>query len=337
LLRYILRRLMLIVPTFFGITLVVFTITRLVPGGPIERAIADAQEARGKVMSVANGGPALSEEQLEQLKAYYGFDKPILVGYFEWLGRVIKLDLGESSRYGEPVWDAIKERLPVSIYYGVISVLLTYLVCVPLGILKAIKHGSKTDHVTSFMVYAGYAVPSYAFALILLVLFASRWELFPLGGFHSDEFSDLDMWGKAKDLAYHSVLPLVAYMIEGFAVTTFLMKNALLDNLASDFVRTAIAKGLNFRQAVMKHAFRNSLIPIATHFGNNISAVLAGSFLIEKIFNINGFGLLGYEAVVERDYPTVMGILVISAFLQLLGNLLSDLCVAFVDPRVEFK
>ena len=213
---------------------------------------------------------------------------------------------------------------------------LTYLICLPLGVMKAIKHESWIDNVSSILVFTGYAIPSYVVAVILLVVFGSELEWFPLGGFVSDDFEDFTFFEQVKDLIYHSVLPMTAYVMGSFAVTTVMMKNSLMDNLAADYVRTAMAKGLTFRQAIVRHALRNSLIPLATHFGNNISVILAGSFLIEKIFNIDGFGLLGYESIVERDYPIVMGILVISALLQLIGNILSDICVAAVDPRVQF-
>jgi microcin C transport system permease protein len=169
------------------------------------------------------------------------------------------------------------------------------------------------------------------------VLFASHWELLPLGGLVSDDFEDFNLLGKLVDLARHTILPLAAYVLGSFTVMTFLMKNTLMDNLSADYVRTAIAKGLPFRKAVFQHALRNSLIPIATSFGNNISIILSGSFLIEKVFNINGMGLLGYESVLERDYPVVMGILVISSLLFMIGNILSDICVAVVDPRVNFE
>ena len=177
----------------------------------------------------------------------------------------------------------------------------------------------------------------FVVGIVLIVLFSSNLDWFPLGGFTSDEFEDYTFWGKALDIAYHSILPLIAYMAGSFAVMTFLMKNSLMDNLSADYVRTAIAKGVEFKSAVFKHAMQNSLIPIATSFGNNISVILAGSFLIEKVFNIDGFGLLGYDSVLERDYPVVMGILVLSSLLQLIGNILSDICVALVDPRVQFR
>ncbi|NRA63856.1 MAG: ABC transporter permease subunit [Pseudobacteriovorax sp.] len=333
--QYLLRRLLLIPPTFLGLTFLVFVITRFVPGGPVERMIAEMQES-----AASSGQDAaqidLDEEQIAQLNEYYGFDKPIIISYGIWLGRVFQGDLGASSRYGDPVAEIIGSRLPISIFYGVTSMLITYFICLPLGIFKAIKHQSVFDNLSSSLVFIGYALPSYVVAVILMVVFASHLEWFPLGGFVSDDFEDLSRWEQVKDLLAHAVLPLTAYVSGSFAVMTFMMKNALMDNLAADYVRTAMAKGLSFRQAVLNHAFKNSLIPLATHFGNNISIIIAGSFLIEKIFNIDGFGLLGYESILERDYPVVMGILVISSLLQLFGNILSDICVAVVDPRVQF-
>lgn len=339
---YFIRRLLLIIPTFFGITIMVFTITRFVPGGPIERMIAEmqqkTQEGQMDTTDRSISGAALSEEQMEELRKYYGFDRPVLVSYFIWLGKVLTLDLGTSTRYSDPVWDMIVERFPISIFYGLVTMFLTYAVCIPLGILKGIKHNTVLDNVTSVLVFIGYAVPGYVIGILSIFILASQWELFPMGGFMSDDFIDEPFsFAKSIDVLYHAVLPLVAYMFGSFAVMTFLMKNSLLDNLAADYVRTAMAKGMSFRAAVFKHALRNSLIPLATHFGNNISLFLTGAFLIEKIFNIDGFGLLGYESVVERDYPVVMGILVLSSLLYLLGNILSDICVALVDPRVQFR
>ena len=337
---YFIRRLFLIIPTFFGITIMVFAITRFVPGGPIERIIVQAQQMQntgGTRTGSESQRQPLSKEQIEELKKYYGFDKPVVVSYFLWLGKVLKGDLGVSTRYYDPVWDMIKERMPISLYFGLISIILVYGVCIPLGIAKAIKHKTAFDNISSVIIFIGYAVPGWVVGVLLLTLFASHWEFFPLGGFVSDDFEDFTLLQKAGDILWHTVLPIIAYMIGSFTVMTFLMKNTLMDNLASDYVRTAIAKGLPFRKAVFRHALRNSLIPIATHFGNNISVILTGSFLIEKVFNINGMGLLGYESVVERDYPVVLGILVISSLLLLVGNILSDICVAAVDPRVQFK
>ena len=339
---YFFRRFLLIIPTFIGVTILVFTLTRLVPGGPIERMMSEAAMAgsnqSGQQASEydGRGGAVLSDDQIAELKAYYGFDKPVLVSYFEWLGKVVRLDLGTSTRYTEPVWDIIKDRFPISIFYGVATLILTYGICIPLGIVKAIKHRTVFDNVSSAIVFFGYAIPAYVVAIAALSLFAAHLEWFPLGGFVSDDFEELSIGEKIFDIVEHAVLPLVAYVAGSFAVMTLLMKNSLMDNLAAEYVRTAIAKGMSFRSAIFKHALRNSLIPIATSFGNNISIILTGAFLIEKIFNIDGFGLLGFESLVERDYPVVMGILVLSSLLFLIGNILSDICVAIVDPRVKF-
>jgi microcin C transport system permease protein len=339
---YFIRRFLLVIPTFLGITILVFIITRFVPGGPIERMISQAQQMQmmGDRMSSSRiGGETqpLSEDQINELKKYYGFDKPVLVSYFIWLGKVLTGNLGLSTRYHDPVWSMISERIPISLYFGVISLLLIYGICIPLGIAKAIRHKTIFDNTSSVVVFIGYAIPGWVVGILLLLLLASKYEIFPLGGFVSDSFSDLNFIQKIGDLIWHTILPIIAYVLGSFAIMTFLMKNTLMDTLASDYVRTAMSKGLTFKKAIFKHALRNSLIPLATSFGNNISIILTGSFLIERVFNINGMGLLGYESIVDRDYPVVMGILVISSLLFLIGNILSDICVAIVDPRVQFK
>lgn len=336
---YFVRRLLLIPPTLFGITILLFAITRVVPGGPLERAIMEAQQASmsSGVSNTAGQDMALSEEQLQQLKEYYGFDKPVLVSYGLWVGKLLQGDLGSSYRYNEPVWDIIKERFPISLFYGVVSLIITYAVCIPLGILKAIKHRTFIDNATSIVIFAGYAVPGYVLGALLLLYFSVQLEWLPMGGFTSLYFDDLDLWGKVKDIASHAILPLACYLVGSFAVTTLLMKNNLMDNLAADYVRTAVAKGVSFKDAVVKHALRNSLIPIATTFGQNITLLVGGSFLIETIFDINGFGLLGLTAIFDRDYPVVMGVVFLSSLLLLIGNIISDILVAFVDPRIRFK
>ena len=336
-LGYFLRRLLLVIPTFVGITLLVFAITRVVPGGPIERMMNQAmQGAQHGAIAKSRSGNILSEEQINQLKVYYGFDKPVLVSYAQWLWRVLHLDLGNSTRYHDPVWDLIRERFPISIFYGLSTLLITYAICIPLGVAKAVRHGSSFDNISSIVVFLGYALPGYVVGIALITLLASQLDWFPLGEFVSDDFDNFSLGQKIFDVAYHAALPLTAYLAGSFALTTLMMKNALLDNLSADYMRTAVAKGQSFDSAIWKHALRNSLIPIATSFGNNISLLLGGSFLIETIFNIDGFGLLGFESVLERDYPVVMGILVISSLLFLIGNILSDICVAIVDPRIRF-
>ncbi len=341
---YFIRRLLLVIPTFIGITIMVFTITRFVPGGPIERIIADVQarQAGQEGASSSSGGPGgqgqpLSEEQIQKLREYYGFDKPVLTSYAIWLGKVVQGDLGRSTRYHDPVWSMIRDKIPISLYFGILTLVLTYGVCIPLGVAKAVRHKTGFDNISSVIIFIGYAIPGWVAGVLLLVFFASNMDIFPLGGMTSELFDRMTLFEKVKDIAWHTVLPLAAYMVGSFTVMTLLMKNTLMDNLSSDYVRTAIAKGLPFKKAVFNHAIQNSLIPIATNFGHTISIILTGSFLIEKVFNINGMGLLGYEAVLDRDYPVVMGILVISSLLFLIGNILSDLCVALVDPRVRFK
>lgn len=339
---YFIRRLLLIIPTFIGITVMVFAITRFVPGGPVERILMEANLAGGEGQATIQqtggaGGGSLSEAQIEQLKAYYGLDKPVVISYGLWLVKVITGDLGRSTRFNEPVWTTIQDRLPVSIFYGVATLIITYLISIPLGVVKAIRHQTRLDTISSLIVFIGYAIPGFVVGIVLIALFAFQLEWFPLSGFVSDDFDDFTLGQQILDVLWHATLPLMAYVAGSFAVMTFMMKNALLENLAADYIRLAMAKGASFRHAVFKHAFRNSLIPLATHFGNNISIVLTGSFLIETIFNIDGFGLLGYESILYRDYPVVMGILVISALLYLVGNILSDVCVAWVDPRVQFN
>ncbi len=338
--EYFFKRLLLIPPTLLGVTIIVFAITRLVPGGPLERAIMESQmmDASGSGFSQSAGqGMAISEAQLEQLKAYYGFDKPLIESYVIWTGKVLSGDLGSSYRYNEPVWDVIKDRFPVSIYYGLITLVLTYLVCIPLGVLKAVRHRTAVDTFSSILIFIGYAIPGYALGSLLLLYFSVRLEWLPMGGFVSFTFQDKTLWGQITDLLEHSALPLICYMVGSFALVTLLLKNHLMDNLAADYVRTAIAKGVSFRQSVLKHALRNSLIPIATTFGQNITLLVGGSFLIESIFDIDGFGLLGLTSILDRDYPVVMGVVLLSSLLLLIGNILSDILVALVDPRIRFQ
>ncbi|MDX1304067.1 ABC transporter permease subunit [Photobacterium sp.] len=338
-LSYFFRRMLLVIPTFLGITLLIFTITRFVPGGPVERMLASMQ-AKGDAassMTTPGGSSALSEDQIAELNAFYGLDKPALEAYTDWLAKLVVLDLGESTRYYEPVWDMIAERLPVSAFYGGMTFFISYFISIPLGYFKAMRHGSVFDSGSSIVIFVGYALPGYVVGVLLITLFGYHLEWFPMGGFVDDDFDDYEsVYDQVKDIMWHAVLPLICYLIGDFATLTMTMKNNLMENLSSDYVRTAIAKGLPFPQAVRKHALRNSLIPVASHFGNSLLFFMTGSFLIEVIFNIDGVGLLGYEAIMERDYPVVMGIVAINAVLLMIGNILSDVCVAIVDPRVKF-
>jgi microcin C transport system permease protein len=343
---YFVRRLLLIFPTFIGITLAVFLVMQFVPGGPVERAIMSYQmaamtEGGAAPPASANGrgGNALPEELVEEIRRYYGFDKPVYVRYANWLWNVLRLDLGRSYVYQEPVWDVIKSRFPVSIFLGLTGFFLSYAVCVPLGVMKAVRHGSRFDFLSSAIVFLGYAIPGWALGTALLVLLGggSFWNLFPLGGFRPDNWEYLSLWGKIVGQLHHMALPVFCYMVGAFATQTILTKNSLMETLGQDYVRTAFAKGLSERRVIFVHALRNSLIPIVTGLGHVIGVILAGSFLIERVFNIDGMGYLGYTAILQRDYPVALGILVISSLLMLVGNILSDIIYAVVDPRIRFQ
>lgn len=250
---------------------------------------------------------------------------------------VIQGDLGESTRYSEPVWDMMKRRFPISLFYGLTSLVITYLVCVPLGVLKAIKHRTPVDTISSVAIFFGYAIPGFVLGVFLMIFLAARLRWFPLEGFVSPEFAELSFTGKIGDIIHHAVLPLTCYLVGSFASLTMLVKNNLLDQLASDYVRTAVAKGLPFRKAVTGHALRNSFIPVAATMGQALTLLVGGSFLIERIFDIDGFGLMGFNALLEKDYPIVMATVTVGGLLLMLGNVLSDLITAKLDPRIRFS
>ncbi|SJL83185.1 ABC transporter permease [Vibrio palustris] len=336
-LSYFLRRFALIIPTFLGITVLIFAITRFVPGGPVERMISKMQAQSEGGAAIGGHSNALSKGQIAELNAFYGLDKPVTTAYIDWLTKLVHLDLGESTRYYQPVSTMIAERLPVSLFYGGMTFFISYFISIPLGYWKAMKHGSLFDSASSVMIFIGFALPGYVVGVLLITFFSYQLEWFPMGSFVSDDYDDItSSYLQIKDIMWHAVLPLICYLIGDFAMLTMTMKNNLMENLSSDYIRTAIAKGLPFKTAVRKHALRNSLIPVASHFGNSLLFFMTGSFLIEVIFNIDGIGLLGYESIMERDYPVVMGIVAINAVLLMLGNILSDICVALVDPRVKF-
>lgn len=262
------------------------------------------------------------------LRAYRTEYAGILTGYF-----------GISNRYQEPVMKLVMERLPISMQFGVISVILTYLICVYLGIQKALNHGSKFDVISSAIVFMGYSVPGWALGAVLLVIFSTQsgLDLLPLRGFQSTDYDQLEIGSKILDRAYHFILPTIAYTTAGFASLTMLMKNSLLENMSQDYVRTAFAKGLNERRVIWVHAMRNSIIPIASRLGFLISVFLASSYLIEIVFSIEGLGKLSFSAILQRDYPIVFSFTVINVAIILIGTLLSDFILAMVDPRIKFK
>ena len=340
---YFIRRFLLIIPTFIGITLITFLILQFVPGGPIEMEIMKIRQGGTKGGNEAgtsgNSTQNIPQSALDELNKFYGFDKPIQERYMIWVSNLFKFDLGRSYVYSEPVWDVIKARFPISIYFGLIGFILTYLICVPLGVYKAVKNGSPFDIISSALVFIGYAIPAFAFGALMLVLFGggSFWDVFPLGGFRSEDYESLSSFDKIIDQIHHTILPVLSYLIGSFATLTILTKNSVIENLSQDYIRTAFSKGLSEKRVIFGHALRNSLIPISTGLEHAISLVLTGSYLIERVFNINGIGLLSLDSIIQRDYPVVMGLLVISTFLLLIGNILSDIIYAIVDPRIRFK
>lgn len=337
--RYFLKRLLLIFPTLLGITIISFAIMQVVPGGPVEQALQRMKLA-SQGEAGAGGGlqTAITEEELANIKRYYGFDQPLLTRYLRWLGKLVRFDLGVSYTYEKPVAQLIAVRIPISLTFGLTGLFFSYLVCIPLGVKKALQHGEAADQLSSILIFLGYSIPAFAMGVVLIILFGggSFLNLFPISGMVSDYFEDLSFFGKIVDYLHHLFLPLLCYMVGGFATLTLLMKNSLMDQLSQDYVRTALAKGLSYHQAVFRHALRNALIPVATNIGMIIGVVLSGSLLIETVFTIDGMGLLGYQAIVNRDYPVALGLTVISSLLMLVGRILSDLCLMLVDPRIRF-
>ena len=442
---YFISRFLLVPITLLGVTMIVFGLTRIMPGSPMERAMQRATQGEDGSSSGNESQGGLSDEDLEALEEEYSYDKPTFVAYLQWLGvlprerfisksdivkrdedvigaevisdpenetvvvlkgngRQVKVnkndpdgavfidtgekvsesgwsvridtpqdraerwarrndsdpseaqasphravvyktkfaglfqgDFGRSNTYGDKVSDMILQRVPIAVYFGLLSTIIIYSICIPLGIVKAIKHRTFLDNASSVMVFVGYSIPGFALGAVLLVYLGARIGWFPLFGLMSADADSLSMWGKIKDLAHHTVLPLICYVVGGFAYTTMMMKNNLMDNLAADYVRTAVSKGVSFRRAVFKHAFRNSFIPIATSLGGLITIFVGGSMLVETVFDIQGFGLLQFQAITDRDYYVIMGTLTIAAFLMIVGNILSDIIVAMIDPRIKFN
>ncbi|NLL83114.1 MAG: ABC transporter permease subunit [Lentisphaerae bacterium] len=342
---YLLRRLLLAIPTFIGITLVCFALTRILPGGPVEMRLLRMRgigEGGAAIAAEAQAGAAITADQRQALNAKFGFDKPFLVQYATWLIRD-RMGLAMTS-YDFPnrtAWDLISSRFPISLWFGITGFFLAYLVCIPLGIAKALHHGTRFDALSSLVVFIGYAIPSFALAMLLRTALCGTvdglWDLFPLGGFESATASQLPFWQRLADRARHMTLPVACYMAGSFAVLTLLMKNAALDQISSDYVRTVLAKGASFRRAVWHHALRNSLIPIATGLGSILTLFFAGSVIIETIFEIPGMGQLSLTALVRRDYAVFMALLSLTASLQLIGNLISDICYMIIDPRIHFN
>ncbi|KGJ12531.1 ABC transporter permease subunit (plasmid) [Paracoccus versutus] len=372
---YILRRLLLIIPTLIGIMLVNFTLTQFVPGGPIEQIIARVQGEGDALRNITGGAgesPQNTEyagargippELLDQLEVQMGFARiactpdhqgePDLkspdcskekIGAAErflvMLGNYVRFDFGTSFFRSISVIDLVLEKMPVSITLGLWSTLIAYLISIPLGIRKAVRNGTPFDTWTSGAIIVGYAIPAFLFAVLLMVLFAggSYWQIFPLRGLTSDNWADLSLWGKVKDYLWHITLPVLATTISSFATLTLLTKNSFLDEINKQYVITARAKGLTERRVLYAHVFRNAMLIVIAGFPSMFLGVFFGSsILIETIFSLDGLGRLGFEAAVQRDYPVIFGTLYVFGLLGLLVGILSDLMYVLVDPRIDFE
>ncbi len=358
LLRYIGKRLLLMVPTLLGILLITFAIIQFVPGGPVEQMVqmlkgdhsalggtgvampGSGGAEVGQTSNVYRGNRGIDAAKLEEIKALYGFDKPVHERFIHMVKGFLTFDLGRSFFHDRSVWALMKEKLPVSISLGIWTFLLTYLISLPLGIAKAVRHGSRFDLWTSTAILVGYAVPGFVLGVALLVLFGggSFLQLFPLRGLTSDDWETLSLAGKVLDYFWHLTLPIICMTLGSFAVTTMLTKNTMLEEIRKQYVLTARAKGLEERVVLWRHVFRNALIPIVTGFpAAFVGAFFTGSLLIGTLFSLDGLGLLSYESVIKRDYPVVMGTLYFFALIGLIAKLLNDLMYVWVDPRVQFE
>lgn len=360
-LSYIARRIALMVPTLFGILLISFVIVQFAPGGPVERVISQLQnpnsggaadrvgggsggdagaQSAGDAGSAYRGAQGLDPAFIKELEKQFGFDKPAHERFLKMLGDYVRFDFGRSYFRDAPVLQLIKEKLPVSISLGLWMTLLSYAISIPLGIRKAVKDGSRFDTWTSAVVIVGYAIPGFLFAILLIVLFAggSFWQIFPLRGLTSDNFSQLSLTGKIADYLWHIALPVTAMALGAFATSTLLTKNSFLDEIRKQYVLTARMKGLSERGVLYGHVFRNAMLIVIAGFpGAFVGALFAGSLLIETIFSLDGLGLLSFEAIVNRDYPVVFANLYIFSLIGLVVHLITDLTYTWVDPRIDFE
>lgn len=345
---YIIKRLLLMIPTLLGVLTLTFVVVQFVPGGPVEQMVLELKgggaagigsgESSG-AGSNYRGRQGIEEKNLAEIRALYGFDKPPLERYIDMLIRFAKFDLGKSYYQHQTVWDLVISKLPVSLSIGLWTFFISYLISIPLGIAKAVRDGSRFDIVSSLVILVGYAIPGFVMGVLLLVVFGggSFLQLFPLRGLVSDNWESLSWAGKVMDYLWHMVLPITASVIGNFAMITMLTKNSFLEEIRKQYVTTARAKGLNENQVLWKHVFRNAMLPLLTGFpAAFIGAFFAGSLLIETLFSLDGLGLMSFEAVMRRDYPVVFGTLYIFTLIGLFTKLISDIAYVLVDPRIQF-
>jgi microcin C transport system permease protein len=340
---YIFKRLLLMVPTLFGVLLMTFVVIQFVPGGPVEQMVSQLQgrDSGGEGAPVSGAGyrgrQGVDAERIAEIRALYGFDKPPVERFTQMLWQFAQFDLGKSFFYPKDVWTLVKEKLPVSISLGLWTFLLSYAISIPLGVAKAVRAGSRFDMVSSLVVLAGYAIPGFVLGVALLVVFGGQLQMFPLRGLTSANWDQLAWPARITDYLWHIALPVTASVLGSFAVTTMLTKNAMLEEIRKQYVLTARAKGLSERRVIWRHVFRNALIPLVTGFpAAFVGAFFTGSLLIETLFSLDGLGLLSYESVMRRDYPVVLGTLYLFTLIGLVTKLISDLCYVWVDPRVKF-
>mgnify|MGYP000314179936 FL=1 len=343
-LAYIVKRLLLMIPTLLGVLLMTFVVIQFVPGGPVEQMVAQLQgrDSGGEGAAAAGSGyrgrQGVDAARIAEIKTLYGFDKPPAERFWMMLQQFARFDLGKSFFYPKNVWDLILEKLPVSISLGLWTFFLSYLVSVPLGIAKAVRAGTRFDTLTSLLVLVGYAIPGFVLGVALLVIFGGQLQWFPLRGLTSSNWEQLSWGSQVVDYLWHIALPVTASVLGAFAVITMLTKNAFLEEIRKQYVLTARAKGLSERRVLYRHVMRNALIPLVTGFpAAFIGAFFTGSLLIETLFSLDGLGLLSYESVIRRDYPVVLGTLYLFTLIGLVTKLISDLCYLWVDPRVKFE
>ncbi len=351
---YILRRLLLVIPTLVGIMIINFVLTQFVPGGPIEQILAELEGGGDVFEGISGGGSELVEsgnsdyvgsrglpaDFIADLEREFGFDKPPLERFLNMMWNYMRLDFGESYFRSISVFDLVMEKMPVSITLGLWSTLIAYMVSIPLGVKKAIKDGSPFDTWTSAAIIVGYAIPGFLFAILLIVLFAggSYWRIFPLRGLTSSNFEDLSMIGKVLDYFWHITLPVLASTISAFATLTLLTKNSFLDEIKKQYVMTARAKGLSENRVLYGHVFRNGMLIVISGFpALFIGVFFGGSLIIETLFSLDGLGRLGFEAAVARDYPVVFGTLFAFSLIGLIVGIITDLTYVLIDPRIDFE
>jgi len=359
-LNYIFKRTLLIFPTLFGILLLNFLIIQFAPGGPVERTIAKLTHNNAELdnnftsfnselktnvskniaPSKYSGSKGLDPEIVQEIEKLYGFDKPLMTRFFIMIKDFVTFNFGESFFKGKQVIELIIERLPISISLGLWSTLIIYLISIPLGIKKAVSNGSKFDFYSSLIIFIGYSIPAFLFAILLLLLFAKGgyFPIFPISGITSLNFTELGLIDKIKDYLWHIILPILALVVGGFAGLTMLTKNTFIEEINKQYVLTAKAKGLNNNEILYKHVFRNAMILVISQIPETLIKILfTGALLIEIIFSLEGLGLLGFEAAINRDYPVIFATLYIYTLIGLVFNLISDIMYVLIDPRINFE